>query len=283
MSKKQEAATEENLPAVQASHAVATTGDFSEFAGDGFGGTSIDDYAIPFITILQSGSPQTKRNDPRYIEGAQEGDLFNNVTQKVFNGRDGLVLVPCAYKKSFVEWVTREAGGGYVAEYPAESTLIDQTKRDEKNRSILPNGNQLNDTRSFYVLVLDPEGFGTPAVLSMTSTQLKAAKQWLTQMNMLRLKAGERVYAPPMYASKWLATTVGQSNEKGSWSGWHFEHMGYLNGPSDPVFVDAKRMAEDVAKGRLKANMAAAEHTESGATTAAGAGAPAGDDSDIPF
>lgn len=248
--------------ATKAEHPVALAGDFSSMAGQGFDNLSRDDLAIPFLTILQSNSPQVKRSDGAYIDGAQEGMLLNTVSKALLDTQSAPVtLVACAYSRAFVEWRTREKGGGYVAEHNEAQgeALLRTCERDEKGRDILPNGNQLNDTRTFYVLVVDADGVPSPAVLTMTSTQIRKSKQWLMQQNMLKLKSADgRAYTPPMFASKWHVKTVAESNEKGSWFGWAFEHAGYFKTTDDPVFQAAMELAKSVKTGATKANHAAA-------------------------
>jgi len=251
----------EQVPAVQAAGPVVMVENAPAFetdAGVGFEGTGRDDMAIPFLAILQSGSPQCKRSEGAYIEGAAEGMILNTVTNKVIDvARNPLVVIPCAYSRAFIEWRLRENGGGFVREHKPDPALLTDTMRDEKNRDILPNGNQINDTRTFYVLVLDDDGLPSPAVLTMTSTQIKKAKQWMMQQNLLKLRsANGAAYTPPMFASKWSVTTVPESNDKGSWMGWKFEHAGYLDGPTDPAYVAARDFHKSVASGETRVDLA---------------------------
>lgn len=243
--------------AVQEGGPVSTdvAADFSGFAGERQA-LSKDDLAIPFISILQSNSPQVKRSEGAYVEGAQEGFLFNSVTNEVIDPADGFQFVLCAYKRSLVEWRIREKGGGFVAEHEVRPDLQSKTVRDEKNRDILPNGNQLNDTRTFYIMVLDSERGPLPAVIALTSTQIKKSRQLLMQLEMLRLKdAGGKAYSPPMFASKVNANTVPESNEKGSWMGWAWSHAGYFPSASDPEFLVCRKFHKDVTEGLVKADL----------------------------
>ena len=236
---------------------LATQADFGGFAGAGFEGTGRDDMAIPFLSILQGLSPEVKRSEGAYIEGAQEGMLLNTVTKEVYDTtKEELVVIPCAYQRTLVEWRVREKGGGYVGEHSAAFEGASQTQRDDRGRDILPNGNQLNDTRSFYVFIIKDDGTTAPAVITMTSTQIKKAKQWLMQQNLLRLTSGGKTYTPPMFASKWRVETAPESNEKGSWFGWKFTHAGYLAGPADPLFMDAMAFHKSVTAGETKADIA---------------------------
>jgi hypothetical protein len=230
--------------------------DFSGFAGEGFQGATKDDLAIPFLTILQSGSPQVKRSEGEYIEGAAEGMLFNSVTKELYDPiKTPLYVIPCAYDRFFIEWRIRENGGGFKGQHSVEEgeRLLEKSMRDDKNRDIIESGNQLNDTRTFFVMVFnEAEGYATPALITMTSTQIKKSKSWYMQQNMLKLKGPNGPYTPPMYASKWRVTTVPESNEKGSWMGWAFTHAGYLKGPQDPIFIEAQKFAKSVKSGAVK-------------------------------
>ena len=81
---------------------------YSADAGSGFEETSQESYAIPFLSILQSGSPQVKKSDGAYIKGAEEGMLIDSVTQTLF--ADGVEVIPCHYTQRFIEWGLREQG-----------------------------------------------------------------------------------------------------------------------------------------------------------------------------
>ena len=261
MSKKKGGAApqqQQTAVAVAAKTEVATkaVGSFKSHAGKGLENMGSDDLAIPFLTVLQALSPEVKRSEGAYIEGAIEGMVLNTVTKQVIDTEKvKLYVVPCVYKRSFVEWRVREKGGGFVNEYHTAPNL--PTVRDDKSREILPNGNQLNDTRAFYVMVQMDDGPLLPAVLAMTSTQIKKAKQWNMQMDMLRLtdESDGTSYKPPIYATRWLVETVPESNEKGSWYGWKFTHDGYFDGEEDPRFVEASNFAKAIMSGAAAADM----------------------------
>ena len=53
--------------------------------GTGLESVGTEDYALPFLRIIQSGSPQLKKSDPnKYIDGAEEGMLFNTLTNEYY-------------------------------------------------------------------------------------------------------------------------------------------------------------------------------------------------------
>ena len=58
---------------------------FEADSGMGFEEVDKDDFQIPFVRILQALSPQLKKSDASYIEGASQGDIFNTVTHQVWD------------------------------------------------------------------------------------------------------------------------------------------------------------------------------------------------------
>ena len=50
--------------------------------GKGLAAVDMESTAIPFLKILSSMSPQTKKQKSEYVEGAEEGMIFNTVTEE---------------------------------------------------------------------------------------------------------------------------------------------------------------------------------------------------------
>ena len=122
-------------------------------AGTGLEEATTEDYAIPFIRLLQPMSPQLNKNSGNYIEGASAGDLINTVSGEVYDGEKGISVVPCAYSKKYIEWIPREKGGGLV-DANHDMSILKSCKRDEQTRRYyLQNGNEIVETAQFFVLV----------------------------------------------------------------------------------------------------------------------------------
>lgn len=49
--------------------------------GTGLEEAGVGDYAIPFLRVLQSMSPQLKKSDGQYIQGAEEGPHLGRQSQ----------------------------------------------------------------------------------------------------------------------------------------------------------------------------------------------------------
>ncbi len=59
-------------------------------AGVGLENITTEDMQIPFIRIIQALSPQLQKDDPLYIKGAEQGDIFNTVTQEMYKADEGV-------------------------------------------------------------------------------------------------------------------------------------------------------------------------------------------------
>ena len=93
-------------------------------AGQGLSEVNMDTIQIPFLKILSSMSPQTKKQKKEYIEGAEEGMIFNTVTEDLIDGAEGITVVPCYFEPVALEWTDRGTGSSApVAQHPVDTPL----------------------------------------------------------------------------------------------------------------------------------------------------------------
>jgi len=222
---------------------------FEDEAGQGFEGADADSFALPMLTILQKGSPQCDPDDGAYMSKAKPGMIINTVTGDLY---DVIEMVPCAFKRSFIEWVHRDNGGGFVAEHSVEENLQATTERDAKGNDVLPNGNQLVDTRTHFVLFKNHNGDWEPGMISMTSTQMKKSKKWMTTMRGLKMKGSNGPFTPPMNSHIYKVGTVPEQNDKGSWRGWGDLGTASIVGPVEDaeLYAASKAFKELVMSGQ---------------------------------
>lgn len=201
--------------------------DWSQYAGnDGYAKTTTEDLGIPFLTILQKGSPEVdrthKNHQAKKIPGAQAGCIINSVTRTIIYTpeEEPAIVVPCFYEKHYVEWKPRESNGGFVKQHPNPS-ILENCTRNEKNQDILPNGN-LIVTTAYFLALLQNENDTEKVVISMTSTQLKKARAWLNMM--MAIKQNGRPL--PMFSHKYAISTMIDQNANGSWYGWQIAGVG---------------------------------------------------------
>jgi hypothetical protein len=241
---------------------AAFADDMMADAGLGFENVSAGDVAIPYLKVLQALSPELR--GVTKIAGAEEGLLINTVTGVLMKE---VRVIPCAFKKSYVEWTPREAGGGLVKEHTDEAILA-KTKKNERNQDVLANGNLIVTTAYHYVLVLADGGFER-ALIAMSSTQLKKSRRWLGQMMALQVKVGEKSFTPPPFSHSYHLGTGMETKDANSWYGW------LINDPTmvqdRNVYDAAKKFGQDVNAGLVKV----AEPPQEGVA--------ATDDDDVPY
>ena len=271
MSKKENAVAEKTNTAL----AVGAM-DFASDAGAGMENAGQESFAIPFLSILQKGSPQVDEASGSAVEGARAGMFYENVTGRMISGKDGVVLIPCSYKREFLRWASRDNGGGLkgvytpeqVADMRAKGQVVEQDGRlyaPESDGSVNPNkSDRFNDTRNHYVLIIDQEtGAWTEALLSLTSTQIKKSKMLMSALASVKLKnSSNQLFTPPTFANLIHATTVGESNDKGTWFGVKFELAGQVD--RSEVYAAAKAFHASIAKGGVQVKYEDAPVAESG-------------------
>jgi len=227
---------------------VATIAEDSKIAS-GFGALDLSrDTAIPYITILQSGSPQLNQSKAEYIEAAKAGQLYNTVTQATF---PELTVIPVFYHLRYVEWKAREQGGGFIASHSADSGILGKAARDPMTgRYVLENGNHIVQTAYHYVLAKINGGYQN-AVISMASSQLKKSRRWNSLMLSQKIKGPSGMFTPPTYAFTYKITTVGESNDRGSWFGFQVEKGDQVTDSS--IYGEGKAFSTAASSGAIEA------------------------------
>lgn len=222
--------------------------DFEADQGVGTEGMSTNDTALPFLKVLSKSSDEIDS-----IDGAKPGMFYNSVTDELFDGQKGLHIIPCHYVRQYLEWAPRGSGtGSPVNIYPANSDILTKTHKEPGDyRDYLDNGNYIDATANFYVLVLRDGGHIMPALIVMKSTQLKKARKWNSTMKQIQLTGKDgRKYNPAIFSHVYHVTAAPESNDKGKWYGWNI----VLHGPvkSAKLYKEAKVFREAVIDGTLK-------------------------------
>jgi hypothetical protein len=226
-------------------------GIFEKDANAGLKNLGMDDLAIPFLRILSDTSPQIKKRDPLYIEGAESGMIYNTLTKEIYDGEAGVKVIPCAYQRQYIEWMDRGKGtGAPVNIYPAESNILSQTTRDDQKKDRLDNGNYIEDTANHFCLILGNDGTPSQVLVAMKSTQRKKSKRWNSLMLGLKMKGTKGLFTPPSYSHLYLLKTVAESNDLGNWFGWDISRVGPVEDAN--IYHQAKAFAESVDKGEIK-------------------------------
>tara|TARA_X000001388_G_scaffold73794_1_gene65945 strand:+ start:21817 stop:22608 length:792 start_codon:yes stop_codon:yes gene_type:complete len=228
-----------------------------EDVGAGTEGFTKEDVLMPRLSILQQMSPQTNKREGDYVEGAEAGHIFDNVAKKVYDGEKGITVVPISYKRNHIEW--KPDRGGKVAEHGASSDCLASCSRGDKGQYITAEGNEIVPTGEYYIYVIDEVGNHFPAMLSMSSSQMKKAKQWNAMISRLMIDINGKKQNPAMFWTAYKLSTVPESNDQGSWFGWSISMLydaqsgGIIqnldNGKN--IYLEARAFRKDVAEGNV--------------------------------
>ena len=72
---------------------------FEADANSGSQNIKQEDLALPFLKVLGQLSPEINKQNGRYVEGAEPGMIINSVTKELFDGKKGIEVIPCFYKR----------------------------------------------------------------------------------------------------------------------------------------------------------------------------------------
>jgi len=189
-----------------------TRPDYVEDTSRGNEDVTIDDLSIPRLDVIQSLSPQRKKNDPAYIEGAEEGMLFNSVTQTLYGTE--VVFVPAFFRKEYVIWKARQEGGGFCGAFPSQAAAKAEMDANnwtgltfqDKNATI-PTYEIIDTAQHFGLIVHGPSTF-EEVVISMSKSKMKASRQLNT---LCKMAGGDR------FASTYKIKAVEVNGDKGDY------------------------------------------------------------------
>ena len=217
-------------------------------AGSGVDDLGSEDLAIPFVKILQKMSDELDD-----LDNAKAGDIINSVTKEVTKGKNGIRVIPCAYRLEWIEWEPRGTGTGAPYAIYHTGDQIPATERSDDNKDMVVDGagRYLERTAQHYVLVVDEDGMTQQALLPMKATQFKKSKQWNSAIKSIKMKdSNGNLFTPPRFSHTWKMTTVSEENKNGSWHGWQIEKDEVISDPD--VYAEAKHLAQSIQAGEVK-------------------------------
>lgn len=246
----------------------AKRGKFAADAGAGMEEATADSFAIPFLSVLQKGSPQVDEASGAQIKGAKAGMFFETVTKTLFDGTKGVELVQAHYKRVWLRWGARDAGGGFkgeispeaLAEMRNEGKIIEQkgiSMIADKNGEVDPDeSDRVIDTRVHYMLLVDrKKKTAKRCVLSLSRTQVRKSKDLMSQFAEYRAEEDGEEYQPATFQHILRVTTVPEKNDQGTWYGVDFKLVELIDDPNDPIYLAAKQFKEAVKSGVASAKM----------------------------
>jgi hypothetical protein len=198
-----------------------------------------DDLVIPRLELVQSLSPCRKRNDPAFIEGAEEGMLYNNVTRELYG--PSVIVFPVFFRKEYVVFKDRKKGGGFRGAFGSEHEAI--TAKDN-----LPDGEgndcEVVDMAQHFCLLANPlNGRVDEIVISMSKSKLKVSRRWNSVMRLTGMDTWARAYE---------VSGIQDSNDKGEdFYNLNVKQLGFA---SKPIHDKALALYESIKAGKAQVN-----------------------------
>ena len=234
----------ENNVATRKEGGLPSTALYEGDAHAGFENVKTSSLALPILKLLQNGSGEAQKRNQNYVEGAEPGMLLNTVTKKMYNGAEGIEVIPCHYKLEYQEWADFGTGSGRPENiYDANSDILSKTK-NEMGKDRLENGNYILTVGQHYVLVIDGNSTEN-ALISMSSSQGKVSRKWNSMMMSITLDGKNGPYTPPSFSHKYRLTSVLNSGKGNQWYGYNVTKVGPVEEPA--LYERAKKFYTSLA------------------------------------
>lgn len=196
----------------------------------------LDDLTIPRLSIVQDLSPQRKASKPEYIEGADSGMLFNNVSSELYG--TSVMFVPVYFRKEWTIWKKQDAGGGFEGAFDTEEEAIASFQDRE-----LDDDYEIVDMAQHFGLLLHGDRNPEEIVISMSKSKMKVNRQLNTLVKMAGGDRFSRVYE--------IKAVPDQNKEGQDYYNFGVNAKGFV---SEAVFNLGAKMYESVSKGKKTAN-----------------------------
>lgn len=196
-----------------------------------------DDLIIPRIELIQALSPARKKNDSAYIEGADEGMLYNNVTRELYGST--VTVVPVFYTKQYLIWKDRKVGGGGSNGF--RGAFNSKSEADDAVTALGEEGLEVTDTAQHFVLVKLKDGGWQEAVISMAKSKMKVSKRWNSLIRLTNTDSFARAYQLS------AATETNARNE--SYYNFAVHPLGFV---SKDVYEKAEKLYHTIRGGAVK-------------------------------
>ena len=205
--------------------------DYIKDSGRGQEGVGTEDVLLPRITLLQQLSPQINKKKPEYVEGAEAGMMMNSVTKELY---DEIEIVPVFFRKEWVIWKDRDAGGGSRGAFPGQAEAMAELNKYD-DAALL----EVKDTANHFVLIRKPDGSIEEAVISMSGGTMRSSRQL---NSLVRIAGGDR------FSRMYKVTSMEVNGAKGAYLTFNFEMIGWA--PED-MYHQAEELYEAIRAGQV--------------------------------
>lgn len=189
---------------------------------------SSNDLATPELKLMQALSPELKKTNPKFVDGATTGDIINSVTGEIY---EEVYLVTVSYTREFVVFKDRTVGGGFVGAFTSSA----DAEKHVADVGLNPNEVNIVESLKHACIQLSDKGeIISPIQLVMTGSKVQVSNNWNSQ---IMQKGG------PRFAGIWKLGVVEDSNSKGSWFNYTVDFAGWT---SEAVFKEAQALYDSI-------------------------------------
>jgi len=197
-----------------------------------------EDLILPRLGVCQSLSPQRQKNKPNYINGLEEGMIFNNVTEEILTKSfdDKIAFIPLVYTPSRILYKDRKEGGGILCrsfnaiDGGTIAPFCDQCTNSKFHDTTPP---LCTYFMNVVCLLLPSKQL---AILSFKSKELTiTARPWIT-----RMKSRNK----PAYAQEYEMSVITASSEKGDFFARKITFKGFVQ--DEALYNYAKTEYENI-------------------------------------
>lgn len=226
--------------------ALAAPLDMSEFAGMGLQHIDPSKLSLPFLKVIQAGSPQIKPKNEKFIAGAAMGMILNTLTGDLFAGDAGIRVIICSIQSRDLLWApAAESIGRPLASYPfghadTPEFEIVQNSEGKKIRQLKDGSdNYLVETDEYYVLRVAEDGHVEPGVIAMDSSDLGCSRKIKSQIYNKVVVQNGRSFKAPLFGQFYKMTSTDKSNAQHDWMIWKSEFAGLLGQEDEDLLKQA--------------------------------------------
>jgi hypothetical protein len=210
-----------------------------------------DDMSTPILKILHQLSPECNSSNAKYIENAKPGMIYAKGFGTLTDGNEGVNVLVAHVQTRFPEW--QEMGDAAAPPVGTHLSVPEDAVEERNGKYRLSNGNYLEKTAYFYVIVLGDEP--RPAVITMRSSNLTPARELNQLIKNLRFKDDKGVYNPAAYAAVYNLKTVSKTAGSKSWHVYKPSMLRALDVAKKEdadLYLMAQELQKTVSKGAVK-------------------------------
>jgi hypothetical protein len=184
-----------------------------------------EDTITPRVSILQGLSPQVKRQNVAYVEGAQPGMIFlSSYHQPLIDGEEGIVFQPALFQTKWEVRTPKESGAANYVDMFDEPQPTWTPQRAEKGFTWYktPDGNNANLIHIHVGLVhLGRERL--PYAIRFSGTGMFISKTWNGTIGSRRSDSGKPA---ARFVFTYRMRVKSQTNSFGEWGQWAIQPEG---------------------------------------------------------